>query len=282
MESTVQLEFDEEAGELNGIENKPGEVNRDLVTAKALGQCRVTGRLTKVHDGIFSAKPATLMIFEFEFHHELGQRLYRYQNGSITITFSSIEEDTYRNPVILNFFPVAVVGDPSSAEHESSWEVPVTLGVPTPFQAIVNPKFTHKSTYQRVERMRIQGSKYRSHRRLRDNNVVRWDIEENKLQKDGIPREFVCGVIVSNDYGEFTADVVIKVSTPIILRNYLIAKPWSKDAPIVFKKGAVNERVDALKELEGLDLSTLTEEQCLKLAPLPKEYPVMTRGQCVH
>jgi len=122
--------------------------------------------------------------------------------------------------------------------------------------------------------MKILGTVY-GHPNARDTNVVQWNLVENKLQRDGIPDIFRCGVIVMHDQEEFIADVKVSFSTCSALRQLIMnGMPWTKDHPIFFKRGEVTERVDALHEYAGRDLSTLTDEEYLRLAPMPTEFEV--------
>ena len=55
----------------------------------------------------------------------------------------------------------------------------------------------------------------------------------------------------------------------------MTGRPWRKDDPILFCQDVVIEGVSTLPELANVDLAKLSEEQCQKLAPLPKEYQVL-------
>ena len=87
-------------------------------------------------------------------------------------------------------------------------------------------------------------------------------------------------MVVVYGEGEFKADVAVKVSTGLKVGSVdprawaLTGFPWPKDDPIIFDYATVTDSLDTLPQLRGIDLSTLTEQQCRNLAPLPVEYQV--------
>lgn len=284
MERTVALEVDNHAGELHTLTNVDDEKHRPVVTSKELGECRLVGKLHGVHYGYFDGKPAALILFHFMFHAETGRRIFRYTSASIKVNFSSTpshDDLPNREPIVRTFFPANAFGKRTEATVENKWEIPMTIGTSSlfPVDVRIEPKVGEKTTFKKGERMEICGFAYGCPN-PRELNLVQWDVVENKLEKDGIPREIFCGAIVLHDRDEFMADVTVKVRTGMSLGSIdprawaMEGRPWTKDDPIFFKRHIITEGVDTLPWLEGVDLSTLTEEQCQALAPLPKEHQV--------
>jgi hypothetical protein len=277
MQRTVTLEIDKDAGELSAVENPKGFKYRSVFTAKKLGGCHLTGKLRGVHYGKFDGKQAALIVFEFVFHFELGTSVFRYKAASIKARFSA---DGIRQPVVARFFPVEAFGEKTAENVEWSWRVPVSIGSSSalPIDVSVNPEIGQKTSFIRGQRLEINGLTY-GHPDDNDTNVVEWSLAENKLQKDGIPHYFHCAAIVLHDEN-FTADVIVKFTTGMGVGSIdprawiMTGRPWRKDDPILFCQDVVIEGVSTLPELANVDLAKLSEEQCRKLAPLPKEYQV--------
>jgi len=283
MERTVTLQVDRAAGELHGLRNPLGHTSRAKITAKHLGECKLTGELKAVHYGHFGGKRAALIVFGFTFHFQTSRKLFRYTSASIKITFSSINTDTidHREPIVQKFFPAAVFGECVKEKLEWKWEVPLLFGTSSllPVELGVHPKVGQHTTVERGQRAEIHGITF-GYPNVQDANVVQWDLSENKAQQDGVPHYFPCAAIVLHERGEFKAEVTVKVSTALSIAGFdprawiMNAKPWSKDDPLHFDWSIVPEGVSTLAELRELDLSTLTEDQCKMLTPLPVEYQV--------
>lgn len=279
MERTVPLELDTDGGELSAVKNPKGFKHRVVITAKELGGCRVTGKILGVRHESYEGKPAAVIVFEFVFHFDLGTPVFRYKSASIKVRFSA--EET-RQPVVPRFFPVEAFGETTEENVEWSWRLPVHLGTSSalPIDISVKPEVGEKKTFVRGQRVEIKGLTY-GYPDYNDTNVAEWSLAENKLQKAGIPHYFRCAAVVLHN-GMFKADVTVKFTTGLSVGSIdprawiMTGRPWNKDDPIVFNRDVVIEGVSPLSELENVDLAKLTDEQCQRLAPLPKEYQVYT------
>lgn len=283
MERTVTLEEDKDAGQLHTLKNSVDEKHRIVITHKELGECKLTGTLRAVHYGQYNGRSAALILLRFTFHYATDIRIFRYTSASISINFSrTVSDIPSREPIIVrNFFPAAVFGEASIENIQWNYDIPLVIGA-SPLPSVSRaPKVGRETTFTRTNRMEIRGIAT-GHPNPKETNVVQWYLSENKLQKTGIPHYFQCGVVVVYGQGEFKADVAVKVSTGLRVGSVdprawaLKGFPWPKDDPILFDCATVTDGLDTLPQLRGMDLSTLTEEQCRNLAPLPAEYQVFS------
>jgi hypothetical protein len=284
--STVPLTIEPGSGEL-GIKNKNRELRPNII-AQRLGECLVTGTLKGVYDGTYNGSSAALLLFHFNFHSPLSQKMWRYTDAKIEITFSrdlkphEVDVDDGKAPRIVSIFPYAVNGNVSEEHRRWAYElsVPVGLNTLSPVDIKVEPKISKESSFIVGHRMQIQGLVYSSNRKLDLSNVATWDMSENDIQETGIPHDFRCGLVVLHGGVDFQANIQVKFSIPLGGGLRLTGWPWTKDDPLLFDRGTRLSRLDQnyLQQLEtrlrGKDLAMLTEEDVHQLAPFSIEYQV--------
>lgn len=268
MERTVSLFLDPDAGEL-AIKNLPDEKHRAEITKREIGDCLVTGTLRGVHYGSFSGANAALIVFQFNFHFN-GAPPFRYKSAQIKVTFASapntlgVKNVADENPVVCSFYPKQDSGDPTPQEVHSGYDisVPLTTGPLLPVTLGVKARLARDTKVVRTHRMTIRGATKSDG--ARNHNVVMWKINENGADQDGIPHEFRCGVIVRYHQAEFRARVDLEFSARTLSVDprllFLSGRPWTKDDPIIFDWSNPQGLESSLKELVGVDLSTLSDQ----------------------
>jgi len=283
IESTIDLELDDDPGQLHAIKNRDGQKHRINITRKQLGNCQVVGRLRKVHYGTFKGDPAALIIFGFSFCFAgPSTSIFRYKSATIKITFRPTRTQTGLrvDPIVRRIFPGRVYGNATKEKHRTGYEIlpSVATGPPLPVQVGINAKAGWEVEKEVGRRMEIRGYTGTDDKHD-DDNVAWWVVEENPADADGIPCDVSCAAIVLNHGLGFEANVSLKVKTGLAVgsidpRYWLMSGiPWSKDDPLVFEPGDVPAKL-RLADLDDVDFSLLTEEQCRNLAPLPEEYQV--------
>jgi hypothetical protein len=127
-----------------------------------------------------------------------------------------------------------------------------------------------------VKGLVICGDKHSTRPTHRPNNAVEWRLEENRVQRSGVPHTFLCGVIVRHQGERFKGEVEVKVTTGVRKwydRSHawiMQAWPWGMDDPILFNPAA---SVGNLALPAGdIDLAKLNEYERRKLTPLVKEF----------
>ena len=267
MERTVSLFLDPDAGEL-AIKNDPDEKHRPEITKREIGDYLVTGTLRGVHYGSFSGVNAALIVFQFNFHSN-GPSPFRYKSAQIKVTFASspntlgVTNVTDEKPVVCSFYPKQYSGDPTAQEVRSGYgiSVPLTTGPLLPVTLGVKAHLARDTKIVRNHRATIRGATKSDG--ARNHNVVMWKINENAAEKDGIPHEFHCEVIVRYPQAEFHARVDLEFSASTLSVDprllFLSGRPWTKDDPIIFDWSNPRGLELSLKKLVGVDLSTLSD-----------------------
>lgn len=128
---------------------------------------------------------------------------------------AQIKKESRQAPSIIRHAPHLLYGSISPETLQWNFNMAGSLGVSqTPVSASLSPSGGVKSSYKRYEMMKIQGSTrtYRGHTGpdddVEDGEVV-WTLEENKLQKSGLPREFTFVVLLQK--GDPELDTVFGV-----------------------------------------------------------------------
>ncbi|KAK5091374.1 hypothetical protein LTR05_001557 [Lithohypha guttulata] len=159
----------------------------------------------------------------FVFHPE--ETLNRFQAATVTISLHDDTNNYYSDPPkvrahrlsahrslrprlkprILRFAPHVLYGGVSPETLDWNFNLTGSLGVSqTPVAASLSPSGGIKSSYKVYQMMRIQGSSRTARPRflgrpgdeLEDGEVV-WTMEENPLQKSGLPREMTFVMLIT-------------------------------------------------------------------------------------
>lgn len=214
------------------------------------GSGYITAHVTRLQDGFYDS-PAThgdaidnvrFLAINFVFHP--STTMNRFQSATVTL---SLRDDTNqlfsdpihhpglgvpsygvpvptRKPKFVRFAPHILFGGVSPETLDWNFNLAGTLGVSQgPATASVNPSAGMKSSYKIYQMMRIQGSTrtcraHASHGTgydIEDGEVV-WTMEENALQKSGLPREMTFVMLMTKgDVENVVLDIKIepKVAT---------------------------------------------------------------------
>jgi hypothetical protein len=288
---TVPLKVDPGSGEL-GRKNVDDNTLRKIIKTVEFANCTATGTMRGVFYGLYNKRPAALIVFRFVFHSPL-QRKWRYTYAKVTATFATkIKDQKYdtdhEGPYNYVMFPYSVFGNVSEEERRWNMEVTTSLKASSGIgvDGGVEAKGGKEGSFVRGNRMQIQGFLVPSSNQHQKENVARWDMAENVIQKAGIPHDFCCGVIVACPGDRFEASVDIEFSLALSGSWKFNAWPWDVDEPLVFAKNDSLKDLDQvyLEEMRDIlkdrDFKDLTEEDFEKLAPLTKEYHVSTFFFC--
>lgn len=282
---TAPIKVDPGSGEL-GRKNVDDHTLRKILKTVEFANCTATGTMRGVFYGSYNKQPAALIVFRFVFHSPL-QRKWRYTYAKITTTFATKIKDPkydidHEGPYTLTMFPYTLFGDVS--EEERSWNMEVAASLKASSGIIadggVEAKSGREGSFTRGNRMQIQGFLVPSSSGHQKENVARWDLAENVIQKTGIPHDFCCGIIVACPGDRFEAAVNFEFSLGLAGSWKFNAWPWDVDDPLIFEKNDLLKDLDQvyLEEMRDMlkdrDFKDLTEEDFQKLAPLPKEYHV--------
>jgi hypothetical protein len=115
--------------------------------------------------------------------------------------------------------------------------------------------------------MKVLGIAHSSERKSMKDNVARWDLSEDNVKKQGIPRELLCGIIVEHNEVPFSAVVKVTVDRGKWRRNR------SKSEEVHFDPHSALAECPIM-DFEGIpdDLNFLTEKQRQRLAPFSGQY----------
>ncbi|KAK5708853.1 hypothetical protein LTR17_020300 [Elasticomyces elasticus] len=159
---------------------EPGiEINRDVISDATVAKCHFSVRTLVVKYGLYKSELACLLGFEFVFHPYMT----RFKRAKIDIEFEvkgQVTEETIKR---------ALSGE-------------VTIGC-EPY-ASTTGNISHKREGKKQYYMKLTGSRLGS-------DGVRWTLEENQDQKDGIPTRFV-GFIVVSSSGPFEANFDVEAT----------------------------------------------------------------------
>lgn len=195
------------------------------------GSGYITAHVTRLQDGFYDS-PAThgdtidnvrFLAIKFVFHP--SGTVNRFQAATVTISLHDDTNQLYSDPVdnpalrmsshgipvpakkpkFIRFAPHVLFGGVSPETLDWNFNLAGTLGVSqAPATASVNPSVGVKSSYKLYQMMRIQGSTRTCRARpfdgsgydIEDGEVV-WTMEENALQKSGLPREMTFVMLIT-------------------------------------------------------------------------------------
>ena len=282
---TVNLKVDSGSGVL-GRKNVDDETLRKIIKTVEFSNCTATATIRGVFYGSYNKQPAAMIVFRFVFHSPL-LRKWRYTYAKITATFAPKIADSKDNishdrPYVFTIFPYTVFG--AVSEEERHWNMEVSASLKASSGVIADggleAKVGKEGSFVRGNRLQIQGFLGTSSSKHPREDLVRWDLAENTLQKTGIPHDYCCGVIVQCPGNRFEAALDFEFSLALAGSWKFKALPWDVDDPLIFNRSDPLMDLDQvyLEEMRGFlkdkDFKDLTEDDFLKLAPLPREYHV--------
>lgn len=278
----TEFEFDKTASTtLGGIKNK-GKTNREKVTAASIKHTSFKCTLDRVQYGTYDSAPACLIEFDFWFHFEnRSKSRLRCTTASIEIIFTKTADKNFTplpnpspddDPVVVLFGPAKVWGLVKSVTEKQTHLLMLpfllrTTGLETGIQ-YVN---TNHSEIEVDHRMNIQGSTIGDAEHSRD-NIVRWKLDENEAQKDGIVHQFraVVVVLLPPGDGRMKAKVTVKPTVKFSLNPARWLLRQTGDDPI-YLDGTTNKG----KALEGLVDFHDPNFDWAQTVKVPTEYQVL-------
>lgn len=167
------------------------EINKEVVSDAAVAQCHFSVRTLLVKYGLYKDESACLLGFEFVFHPYKT----RFKRAKIDIEFDTSDAGG-NGPKIVLLYPHEVEGQVTEEAIKKALSGEVTIGY-EPYASITG-NISQETESKKHYYMRLIGSRLGS-------NGVRWTMEENQDQKDGIPVRFVGFVVISSS-GPFEAE----------------------------------------------------------------------------
>ena len=133
-------------------------------------------------------------------------------------------------PRFLQHAPHLIYGSPSDQTMQWYVGLAASLGATQlPVTASVNPSTNMQGSYKMSEMMRVQGSSraYKSDRGVLDNGQIVWSLEENSLQKSGLPREFTFVMLIELTPGR---KILMDIEVEPEIANWMTRYPlwWSR------------------------------------------------------
>ncbi|PWY82969.1 hypothetical protein BO70DRAFT_429030 [Aspergillus heteromorphus CBS 117.55] len=203
--------------------------------------------------------------------HSANTLAHRFKAATIRASIHGTRDQTSsssnrtRNPRFLMHAPHLLYGAVSPETLQWNYSLSGSLGVADlPVIASVAPSGGMNGRYKRYEMMRIQGS-VRSLKSARGPNFdveggeIVWTLEENSLQRSGLPREFTFAVLVAKPRAESRIRLALDID-PVLqcwFTNYpgpLLALPRYKPVrrrPVDFRT-EVGQRFEPLTAEKGL------------------------------
>lgn len=224
-----------------------------------LGNLAVFGRLERVRYGLWGNKPACLIAMRFHF----SARASRFTRAIVRITFRQRENvGPNEHPDIKVFGPSELLGERMVEQRRENYGLPGPFGITNPATATVGPNVSWESTYDRIHRMTVRGSAEPEYFDDEVTNQVTWKLTENGIDHgEGLGSIFRTAIIVHYT-GPFQATVDVSAHTSP--DYFWLARPWTKDDPIMFQPPfSYGEPLNL--EQEAGDFSGLTETEWLKL-----------------
>lgn len=254
----TEFELDKTAGTtLGGIKNK-GKTNREKVTAASIKHTSFKCTLDRVQYGTYDSAPACLIEFDFWFHFEnTSKSRLRCTTAFIEIVFTQTTDSNFTppataapddDPAVVLFGPAKVWGLTKSVTEKQTHLVMLPFLIKsTGVDMGVQYVNTRESELEVDHRMNIQGSTVGDAEHSRD-NIVRWKLDENEAQKDGIVHQFRAVVVVLlPPGGRMKAKVTVKPTVKFSLNPARWLLKQTSDDP-VYLDGVTNKG----RALDGL------------------------------
>ena len=204
--------------------------SRCIYERRLPGNAYITAHVTRLQDGFYDS-PSThgdtienvrFLAVNLVFHP--CETVNRFQAATVTISLHDDTDQSYtdpgapahrlsaqgypvprQKPKFLRFAPHIIFGGVSPEKLDWDFNLTGSLGISqAPVSASLSPSGGMKSSYEVYQMMRIQGSlrTVRSHPfagpsyEMEDGEVV-WTMEENQLQRSGLPREMTFVMLIT-------------------------------------------------------------------------------------
>ncbi|KAJ6042683.1 uncharacterized protein N7446_013749 [Penicillium canescens] len=266
-------------------------INRACIYERHLpGDAYITAHVERLQHGFYSSSSVSdkdadhvdFLAIGFVFHspHTLS---HRFKSASIKVSVHGSREMSRSplypngyppgNPRFLMHAPRLIYGTVSPETMEWTFSLAGSLGISEmPVSASVIPSGSVNSRYRRYEMMRIQGSA----RTLKSQHgasfdveagEIFWSMEENNLQKSGLPREFTFVMLVQKPTVDSQLALSIEVE-PVIdvwfgsYPSWMLNMSAYKPAPrrgVDFQQ-EVGQRFEPVDPVRGFNFATLESQ----------------------
>ncbi|KAJ5166389.1 uncharacterized protein N7482_005170 [Penicillium canariense] len=214
-------------------------VNRACIYERQLpGDAYITAHVARLQHGYYASKAVSdkdaehvdFLAVSFVFHapHTLA---HRFKSATIKAAIRGSHEIPTSpqcphgyppsNPRFLMHAPHLIYGHVSPETMEWTFSLAGSLGISeTPVSASVIPSGSTSARYRRYEMMRIQGSvrtlkSDRGHQYDVEAGEIVWSLEENNLQRTGLPREFTFVMLIQKPSAKSKLTLSLEVE-PVI------------------------------------------------------------------
>lgn len=214
-------------------------VNRACIYERRLpGDAYITAHVARLQHGFYASEAVSdkdadhvdFLAISFVFHtpHTLE---HRFKSATIKATIRGSHEMStspqyphglpHGNPRFLMHAPHLIFGHVSPETMEWTFSLAGSLGVSeTPVSASLIPSGSSSARYRRYEMMRIQGSARtlkspRGPQYEVEAGEIVWSLEENNLQRSGLPREFTFVMLVQKPTANSQLTLTLEVE-PVI------------------------------------------------------------------
>jgi hypothetical protein len=186
--SSLDLPFEPDVIAEDELADEDEEINNRLISDETIRQCRLLISLRSAEYGIVSSSPGVLFFFSFDFHPFEA----RFKNARIRLRFESESE-----VVVMALQPDCVLDTEGETIVQSKLSGRFRIGY-FPFEIAA----MGESTRTRKHAMQINGSGV-------DSDAAVWTLQENRDQKQGIPRNLIAAVALQAR-GEISIDLDIR------------------------------------------------------------------------
>lgn len=266
-------------------------VNRPCIYERQLpGGAYITAHVQRLQHGFYSsdrmsdidAEHVDFLAISFIFHSSNTQN-HRFKSATIRASICGEQEvvaipphhgDPSANPRFLMHAPHLIFGTVSPETMQWTFSLAGSLGISEgPASASVIPSGSVNKQYRRYEMMRIQGSS-RTRKSSKgpkydvEAGEVFWSLEENNLQRSGLPREFTFVTLVQKPSAESNIKLTLDID-PVLqarLGNYpsalLSCPPYQplERAPVNFRC-EIGQKFEPRDPQRGFNFAAL--ESCI-------------------
>ncbi|KAE8353530.1 hypothetical protein BDV28DRAFT_132909 [Aspergillus coremiiformis] len=192
-----------------------------------------------------------------------------YNSDSLS-TSQNLHTYRPRNPRFLMHAPHLLCGAVSPETLQWNYSLSGSLGVAQlPLLASISPSGGMNGRYRRYEMMMIQGS-VRSLKSPRGSNFdveageIVWSLEENNLQRSGLPREFTFAMLIQKPRADSRIHLALDID-PVLQFGYFTYPTWWLDLPgykpvprrPVDFRVEVGQRFEPIMPKKGFNFATL-------------------------
>lgn len=218
------------------MSDSPLLINRPCIYERQLpGDAYITVHVQRLQHGYYfspglpelDAEHVDFLGISFVFHstntlsHRFKSATIRVRIDGGTSSAPKFNESALASPRFLMHAPHLIYGTVSPETMDWTFSLAGSLGISqTPVSANFIPSGSVNGRYQRYEMMRIQGS-VRTLRSPRgsefdaQNAEILWSLEENNLQRSGLPREFTFAMLVQKPSANSNMELSLSID-PVI------------------------------------------------------------------